>query len=677
MTTETVEVFYSYAPNEQDEDLRRQLDIHLKHLERLGLIAGWYRNKVNPGAELELEVERHFLAARVILLLVSPDFMASDYCYGSDMQRAMERHSAKQACVIPILLRPVHYKGALFEKLRVLPSNAKPITNWANLDEAFSDVARGISQVIESLTPSWQRRSVTNLSSSHDRAMWMVPHRRNPFFTGREELLINLRNNLIAMNTAALSQPQSINGLGGVGKTQIAIEYAYRHRYEYDYVLWARAATSETLIADFAMMAEFLHLFEREESDKNRVITVVKWWLATHSGWLLILDNADDLETIYDFLPKEWSGHIILTTRIQATGPFVKSIEVEPMEKKEGSLLLLRRAKVLELNETLDQAIAQDCIAAEAIVAIMGGLPLALDQAAAYIEETGCRVPTYLKRYHQRQIHLLKRRGGISSEHPEPVTMTWSLSFEKVRQASLEAADLLRLCAFLAPDAIPEELLIEGASELGSTLQPITDEPSILDEAIGVLRRFSLIHKNNQTDMLSIHRLIQTVLKEGMDEETQKLWAERAIKTVNLIFPSVEFATWSRCQKYLPHAQVCTMHIQHYKMAFPEAARLFLRVGLYLYSQAKFSEAQLNYQSALLISEQVLGEEHFDTADILDNLARLYHTQGKHSQAEQLYRRALLIREKVLGLEHSDTAISLDNLALLYSNQGRYTEAEE
>src|SRR5947207_6131574 len=212
---------------------------------------------------------------------------------------------------------------------------------------------------------------------------WNVPYRRNPFFTGREEVLTSLAQMLTADKWGALTQ--GISGLGGIGKTQIAVEYAYRHREQYRFILWVRAATPETLISDFVTLA----------------------------------------------------------------------------------VLLLRRAKLLANDATLDQASTQDRSNAEVIVKMVDGLPLALDQAGAYIEEIACGLAAYLDLYQTRRKELLQRRGGLPTDHPEPVSTTWSLSFQQVEQANPAAADLLRLCAWLAPDAIPEEIITQGTAEPG------------------------------------------------------------------------------------------------------------------------------------------------------------------------------------------------------------------
>ena len=449
------------------------------------------------------------------------------------------------------------------------------------------------------------------------------------------------------------------------------------------------------------------------------MVAAVKRWLASNKGgWLLILDNADDLELAADFMPLASSGHILLTTRAQSTGAIANSLEVEKMEQAEGALLLLRRAKKLAADAPLQQATAPDRSQAEAIVEELDGLPLALDQAGAYIEETNCGLSGYLNLYRTRRTDLLQRRSKLRSEHPEPVGTTWSLSFQKVEQANPAAADLLRLCAFLDSEAIPEDIITEGAAEVGPLLQPVAADAFQLNEAIEVLRTYSLIKRNAETRTLNMHRLVQVVLKDGMDKKTQPRWAQRTVKAVNAAFPRVEYSTWPRCQACLPHALACAALIELHKFTFPEAARLLGKVGWYLrehalYAQAeallrqalsicehapdpedtdigsilnslvllyraqgKYAQALPYGQRALVFYEKTLGPDHSYTATTLNNLAQLYRFRGKYTEAEPLYQRALAIKEQALELDHPSTATTLDNLAQLYHDQGKYTEAE-
>jgi hypothetical protein len=211
----------------------------------------------------------------------------------------------------------------------------------------------------------------------------------------------------------------------------------------------------------------------------------------------------------------------------------------------------------------------------------MAGLPLALDQAGAFIEETRSSLSDYLHLFQTRQADLLQRRGRLATDHQDSVAATWSLSFEKVQKANPAAADLLRLCAFLDPDGIQEEIFTEGASELGPTLQPVATDPIKLNEAIGALLNYSLVRRSPDHS-LTVHRLVQVVLKHGLNKSIQRRWAERTIRAVNLAFPEVNYENWLHCQQFIPHVLVCKALIEQWHMTLPEAAQLLDDSGYYL-----------------------------------------------------------------------------------------------
>jgi tetratricopeptide (TPR) repeat protein/transcriptional regulator with XRE-family HTH domain len=525
---------------------------------------------------------------------------------------------------------------------------------------------------------SVQGSSTSTSSDSHTHmSIWNVPYRRNPFFTGREEILVNLFSALNSTKRAALTQAKAISGLGGIGKTQIAVEYAYRYRDCYDAMLWVTASSRDTLITEFVLLAVLLDLPERYEQDQEIVLTAVKRWLVAHNNWLLILDNVEDLQVVIDFLPVDGKGNILFTTRLQALGSIGEGIEVEKMHIEEGTLFLLRRTKFLASHAPLSQAPEHIRNQATDIVHVLDALPLALDQAGAYIEETKCGLPGYLNLYRTRRRELLRRRGTIPVDHPEPVAATWSLSFQQIEKDNPAAADLLRLLAFLNPDTIPEEMISEGAFELGSLLEPVVTDPLQYDAAIEKLLKYSLIRRNSEAHFLSVHRLVQAVLRDGMDSKQQRHWAERAIRSINRAFPDVEVATWARCQRYLPNVETTMLHLQEYGLSFPESARLLNAAATYLTAHAEYAQAEALLQKALTIRQRLLEPLHPDTALTLNDLGMLYLTQGKYQQAEPLLQKALTIRTQVLGSEHPDTATGLNNLALLYYAQGKYFLAEQ
>lgn len=515
-------------------------------------------------------------------------------------------------------------------------------------------------------------------------AMWMMPYLRNPHFSGRDDLLDHLAQEFSleqpgdarTTRRAILSQAQAVKGLGGIGKTQIAVEYAYRAREQdrYTHTFWINAASQEAIIASFQTLAEHLPNFAgKDEQDQRKLIAaVLRWMEQCPQPWLLIVDNADELTLVQSCLPQQGQGSILLTTRATAVGWLAHPIEVEQMGLREGTQFLLRRTHRQSASD-------EECDEATNVVIALDGFPLALDQAGAYIEETGCSFGDYLQIYEQHRATLLARRGKQATNYPNSVATTWSLSFEKVEQAHPAAAELLRLCAYLAPDHIPEELLINGAAYWPAALQEAVVDPLRFNELLEALLSFSLVKRLAQERLLSLHRLVQVVQRDRMVPQQQRRWAERVVRAVNALFPAdpeEQVDTWPQCLRYLEQVQACDGLIQQHHLQLPEAADLLDRAGVYLREHASYSLAEPLFQQALVIAEQRLGSQHLQVASSLNNLGVLYKEQGKYAEAEPLYLRALHIREQALGSHHLGLAYNLNSLGLLYYEQGKYAEAE-
>jgi tetratricopeptide (TPR) repeat protein len=515
---------------------------------------------------------------------------------------------------------------------------------------------------------------------------WLVPSPRNPFFTGREEILKALHAQLKVEQSVALTQSSALHGLGGVGKTQIALEYAYRYALEYSAVFWIGAETEEQVIASLLYIAEALQLPEREDKDQQRVVSAVQRWLIAHSQWLLIWDNVEDLALLDRFLPATRSGAILLTTRRQALGALARGLDLLPMEQEEGILFLLRRAKVLDpeaTGEQMDQFAermpAQYAAAAD-LVTELGGLPLALDQASAYLEETHCGLPAYLNLFRAQRVTLLQRRGERSRDHPASVSTTFALAIAATVHSHPAVRDLLQICALLQPDAIPEEIFRQGGGHLGPTLEAVCHDPLEWDRVVGVACSYSLLSRQPDEQTLSIHRLVQAALLDAMTEAEREQWNRQAIKALAVVFPDIRLATeytaWKHAKHLLPHTLLCLHRAEAREESLPFAS-LTYKVAQYLREQSRYAEAEPLYQRALRIQEQVLGPEHPEVATLLNYLSAMYHEQSKYAEAERLLQRVLRIREQVLGPEHPDVARTLNNLALIYQMQSRYAEAEQ
>lgn len=514
---------------------------------------------------------------------------------------------------------------------------------------------------------------------------WLVPLPRNPFFTGREEILEALHTQMSVNHPVAITQSSALHGLGGVGKTQIALEYAYRYGLQYSAVGWMGAETQESLVTGLRQFAQVLGVVGPEETDQQRVIAAVQHWLSTHSQWLLIWDNVEDLELLRRFVPATRAGALLFTTRHRVLGTLAAGIDVFPMEQEEGMLFLLRRAKLLAPeagSQQLDQWVQHHLASFQATINLveeLGGLPLALDQAGAYLEETQCGLPAYLDLFRSQRATLLKLRGDRSHAHPDSVSATFTLSIRATIHHHPVVQDLLHVCALLSPDAIPEELFCQGAEHLGAQLEAICRDTLAWNQVIATACAYSLLSRQPEEQTLSVHRLVQAVLLDTMSDQERERWRARVIAALEVAFPEVQrmsrYAAWKQCERLLPHALLCLQRPEVASQGL-SLASLAHKTACYLLRAGRYAQAEPLFLRALQIREQALGPEHPEATASLNRLGELYWDQGKYAQAEPLWRRALQLREQALGPEHPEVAASLNNLAILLQAQGKYTEAE-
>jgi tetratricopeptide (TPR) repeat protein len=655
-----IEVFYSYS--HKDEELRDELKDHLSALRNQGIIRGWHDREITAGTEWAGQIDEHINSADIILLLISASFLASKYCYDVEMKRAMERHENGEARVITVMLRPVDWKGSPFAKLQFLPKDAKPIVKWPTHDDGFENVAAGIRRVVEELCGSSDDTNVPTLVRSA--RIWNLTHRRNPNFTGREELLRSLHDALASGKPAALTQ--AMVGLGGIGKTQTAVEYAYRHQSEYNLVWWVRSEEPATLASDYAALAEPLQLPERGAQDQTSITKAVTRALAPRSGWLLIFDNAETPEHIDPYLPGG-AGHVIVTSRDPAFKGIAQPLQVEEMPPNEAVELLLKRAN---REQTATAARKEDDRKAAAELAEeLGYLPLALNQAAAYVDATGADFASYLKLFRTQQKERLKDKRNLARDE-RTIDGTWELSIKKVETLSPTAAQLMNLCAFLAPDDIPRDILQTGKEFLPEPLsQAVTDE-SQWNDAMQALRRYSLVERSG--DVISLHRLVQAVIRSRLNEGGEKEWASAVVKVVNRSFPyeSDDVRTWNDCARLLPHAEASVERSERLQVALEKSGRLLNQVGLYLRGRAEFSAARHALERALKIAEATYGVNHPNVAAGVSNLGLVLRELGDLPGARAQCERALKIDEAAHGPNHPEVATDANNLGAVLRDLG-------
>ena len=494
---------------------------------------------------------------------------------------------------------------------------------------------------------------------------FQLPYPRNPYFTGRAQILQALREQLAAEGAAALGQAAAISGLGGVGKTQTAVEYAYRHRDDYPKgVFFVRAETRAELLSGFAELAEAVGM----EGQRQEALAIAgRRWLEANDGWLLVVDNADDPALAQGFLPLGHRGHLLVTSR--ATGfaelGIRRPIQIRTLPPPEALELLVARAERGDPDGAERRA-------AGAVAEELGFLPLALEQAGAYVQETGTSFTDYLAAWNKHGLALLEKGEPVAGVGHDPVAITWLMSFEKVEAESKAAADVLRAAAFLAPEAIPDELLAECGDELGAAVAKALGDgdPLAVGELLAPLRRYSLVERDVEGRTWSVHRLVQAAVRTRVGEAAVA-WRERVMMALRRTFPWPEFPVWGRCERLLGHVLTVIETVEDRR----ELAKLLNSTAWYVQQRGRYAEAEPLYLRTLAIVEQTSDEVEI-TKTLLD-LAGLYVAQGRYADAESLYLRALEIQESALGEDHPEVTASLYySLSGLYWHQGRYTEAE-
>jgi tetratricopeptide (TPR) repeat protein len=496
---------------------------------------------------------------------------------------------------------------------------------------------------------------------------WMVPDAmRTRYFTGREELLGRLRSQLAERHRAALS------GLGGVGKTQAAMQYALQHRADYpDGVFWVNAESVAGLTSGFVEIAQTLHLGAAAGSDHERIVAAVLKWFDDADRWLLILDNVEGREEVRPFVPKSDKGDVIITSRESAFGEFgiARSLEVADLRGDDALHFLLSRSG-------REDAAPDDRAAAAELASELGHLPLALEQAAAYISETNAAFSAYLQAFRKRRLALIERSAGLVSH--DTVAVTWLANFEAVQRASPAAAEVLRTSAFLAPDAIPFELFLDGARALGGQIaEALADADDLeMSEVLRPLARYSLVRSDPKSRSFGVHRLVQEVARTSLAEPERTAYVERAVRGLDAVFPLSEYANWAQCERLIPHIASLAPSIDS-SLCRPEiAARTLNESGEYLRKRGRYPEAQPLNERALAIREKALGPDHLEVAESLNDLAKIHWQRGRYAEAQGMHERALAIRAKALGPDHPKLAESLNNLAILHREQGRLAEAQ-
>ncbi|KAF8864851.1 FabD/lysophospholipase-like protein [Acephala macrosclerotiorum] len=510
-------------------------------------------------------------------------------------------------------------------------------------------------------------------------AHWIVPFERNPCFTCRDFELARLEKMLFAEDRTTKI---AITGLGGVGKTNLLIELVHRTRGKHQNcsIIWLPATNMESLQQAYLNIAQQLGVSGWEE-DKADVKRLVQEHLNKESTgqWLLVFDNADDIDMwierprleresgrLIEYLPKSKQGSIIFTTRDRKTAIRLAQqnvVEVPEMDEHIATQLLQKRLVNPDLVNSLDDT--------KALLVQLTYLPLAIVQAAAYINENGIALADYLSLLAEQEeevIDLLSAEfedDGRYHNIKNPVATTWLISFERIRYRDPLAAEFLSFIACVDPKDVPQSLLPPGPSRKKEI------------DAIGTLNAYSFISRRSSDLAFDIHRLVHLATRSWLrKKELLAQWTERAITRLEEVFPDDDHRNRSAWRSYLTHARYALKSNLNNKYR-EIRIDLVQKVGMCLYSDGRWKEAEELDVQVMETRKTLLGQEHPDTLTSIANLAATYRKQGRWKEAEELEVQVIKTRKTLLGQEHLDTLTSIANLAVTYWEQGRWKEAEE
>ncbi|MEU3738889.1 MULTISPECIES: FxSxx-COOH system tetratricopeptide repeat protein [unclassified Streptomyces] len=462
---------------------------------------------------------------------------------------------------------------------------------------------------------------------------------RNPNFTGRMELLDLLGERLREGTTTVL--PEAIHGMGGVGKTQLAIEYAYRHQSEYDIVWWIPSERPGQIGQALVELAGRLGL--ETSTEANIAGPAVREALREgrpFSRWLLIFDNADNPEQVRHYFPTGGNGTILVTSRNRRWGLVGGSLEVDVFTREESKELLRHSGPPLQDDE------------ADQLAEALGDLPLALEQAAAWRAETGMPASEYLRLFEDKRTELLE--VAPPPDYQLPVAAAWNVSLDHLENRSPSALRLLQLCSYFAPDPISRSIFSGlGNSSIFPELDATLNDPMRLARAIREVNRYSLARIDHRTNSIEMHRLVQLVLNNRMTPEEQSRMRHGAHTLLAAADPKSpnNAASWQRYAELYGHV----IASDAIKSDQPWVRQLVMNIAKYLYYWG-------DHEVSLDFSEQawetwltIFGEEDQQTVLMGQWLCVMYRTVGRYDDAARLVDQLKEIYQRTAPTDREDT----------------------
>ena len=492
-------------------------------------------------------------------------------------------------------------------------------------------------------------------------AVWGQVPQRNRHFTGRTELLEQLSQQLGQQDVAAVL-PHALQGLGGVGKTQLAIEYAYRASDKYDVVWWISADQPNLIPSQLATLAPRLGLTGlagRLEDAVDAVLDALRRG-DPFSRWLLVFDNADQPEQIREYFPVgELGGHVLVTSRNHRWQGAADTVEVDVFSRVESLEFLTRRVQGIESGD------------AGLLAEQLGDLPLALEQAGALQAETGMSVKDYLDLLAKASHTLLAENPP--SDYPVPVAAAWSLSMNQLSAQMPFAQELLRRCAFFGPEPIPRDLFIGGANVLPEPMREQLGNPILVSRAMRELGRYALARIDNNRRTIQVHRLIQKLVRDELTAaEAEKLKRE----VHNLLVAADprdpdDTKVWPRYEALLPHLEPSAIA----ESTDPDARRFVWNVATYLYAVGDYRTSNALIDQALKRWTADSGSEDRNVLLLAAPKADVLFMLGEYREAYEVRRPALEKMRSALGENDELTLFVTNGHGADLRSRGEFAEA--
>jgi tetratricopeptide (TPR) repeat protein len=485
---------------------------------------------------------------------------------------------------------------------------------------------------------------------------------RNPYFTGREALLNELHDAMGVSREAAVL-PQALYGLGGVGKSQVAIEYVYRYSREYDVVWWIPAEENTQILSSLTRLAQALGLGVSPEA--NNAVPAVQDALNTgkieYARWLLVFDNAESINEVRRFFPTGGAGKVLVTSRSPEWARVARAIEVDVFARDESKALLRNHAPELSDDDTIRLGTA------------LGDLPLALQQAGAWLAATGMSVDEYLSLLEAKRLELL---DDASPPWSTSVAAAWNVSLDRLDRTNPAALQLLQICSFFSSEPIPREFFASGS--IPAITEPLDEtlrDPIKLGRAIRDIQRYALAKFDHRTNALQVHRLMQTVLAGRVDESRRQLMragAHSVLASSNPHDPARQ-SRWGRYEALLPHVRASAAVTS----TDPEVMRLVFDSVTFLFhwgdrwgSLTMAEEAYGNWRARL-------GEAHPETLRLAKFVGYLHAQVGKFQSAVELFRNTFKLYVEHVGEEDEHALDAMLLVAYSHRITGDFQRAKE